>query len=120
MGKLYLATLLLALPFVVAMSPALVNTGRTIEITVSRSAISPEQIDVQVGERVRLKLASADGAHAFQIKGLQLAARIPAGGETVTFDVRPTEAGMFEIESADHDGPGHSAMRARFVVKGKS
>ena len=117
MGKRYSATLLLALPFVVAMAPALANTGRTIEITVSRSAISPEQIEVQAGERVRLKVTSADGAHAFQIKALPLAAWIPAGGETVTFDVRPTEPGTFEMEAADNGGSGQSGMRARFVVK---
>ena len=117
MGKRYSATLLLALPFVVVMAPAFANPGRTVEIAVSRSGISPEQIEVQVGERVRLNVTSADGAHAFQVKGLRLDARIPAGGETVTFDLRPTEPGMFEIESVDNGGPGQSGMRARFVVK---
>ena len=111
------ATLLLALPFVVALVPAFANPGRTIEITVSRSVISPEQIDVRAGERVRLNVTSADGAHAFQIKEFRLDARIPAGGETVTFDLRPTEPGMFEIECTDAGGPGQSGLRARFVVK---
>ena len=116
MRNRYSATLLLALPFVVAMVPAFANPGRTIEITVSRSGISPERIEVQVGERVRLNVTSADGAHAFQVKGLRLDAPIPAGGETVTFDLMPTEPGMFEIECAGDGGPGHSGMKARFVV----
>ena len=45
MKNRYSATLLLALPFVVAMVPAFANPGRTIGITVSRSSISPEQIE---------------------------------------------------------------------------
>ena len=117
MRNRYSATLLLALPYVVAMVPAFANPGRTIEITVSRSVISPEQIEVQVGERVRLNVTSADGAHAFQVKGLGLDARIPADGEAVTFDVTPTEPGKFEIEGVDDGGLGHGGMRARFVVR---
>jgi heme/copper-type cytochrome/quinol oxidase subunit 2 len=112
----YSATLLLALPFVIALIPAVVSPRRTIEIMVSRSTISPSQIDVHVGERVRLNVTSADGAHAFQITGLRLDARIRAGGATVTFDVRPTEPGIFEVESVDSGGPGDSGMRVRFVV----
>jgi len=107
MKNRYLATLLLALPFIVAMVPAVAQSGRSIDVTVSRSAMVPEQIDIRVGERVRLKVTSTDGAHAFQVKGLRLDTRIPAGGETVTVDLTPTEAGVFQIE----DG-----TKGRFVV----
>ena len=117
MRNRYSATLVLAMPFVVAMVPAFANPGRTIEITVSRSAISPERIEGQVGERVRLNVTSPDGARACQVEGLPLDARIPAGGETVTFHLMPTEPGMFEIVCVDDAGPGHGSIRARFVVK---
>jgi heme/copper-type cytochrome/quinol oxidase subunit 2 len=112
----YSATLLLALPFVVAMVPAFASPGRAIDITVSRSVISPAQIVVHVGERVRLNVTSADGAHAFRVKGLPLDGRIPAGGDTVTFDLQPADPGMFEIECLDDGGIGGS-IRAQFVVK---
>jgi len=107
MKNRYSATLLLAIPFVVAMVPAVAHSSRTIDVTMSRSAMVPEQIDIRVGERVRLKVTSTDGAHAFQVKGLRLDTRIPAGGETVTVDLTPTEAGVFQIE----DG-----TKGRFVV----
>ena len=107
MKNRYSATLLLALPFVVAMVPAVANPSRTIDVTMSESVIVPEQIDMRIGERVRLNVTSTDGAHAFQVKGLRLYARIPAGGETVTVDFTPIEAGTFQIEG----GP-----RGRFVV----
>jgi len=107
MRNRYSATLLLALPFVVAMVPAVARSGRTIDVTLSRSAMVPEQIAMQVGERVRLNVTSTDGEHAFQVKGLRLDARIPAGGETVTVDLEPSEAGIFAVE----DG-----TKGRFVV----
>jgi len=112
----YTPTLLLALPCVVAMAPAFASPGRSIDITVSRSVISPGHIVVHVGERVRLNVTSADGAHAFRVKGLPLDGRIPAGGDPVTFDLQPTDPGTFEIECVDEGGIG-GGIRAQFVVK---
>jgi heme/copper-type cytochrome/quinol oxidase subunit 2 len=108
MKNRYSATLLLALPFVVAMVPAVAHSGRTIDVTMSRSAMVPEQVEMQVGERVRLQVTSTDGAHAFQVKGLRLEAQIPAGGGTVTVHLTPREAGIFQIEGE---------TKGRFVVK---
>lgn len=107
MRNRYPALLLLALPFAVALLPAVAHSGRTIDVKLSQSSMVPEQIDMQIGERVRLNMMSTDGAHAFQVKGLRLYARIPAGGETVTVDFTPTEAGIFQIEGG---------TKGRFVV----
>lgn len=117
MRNRYSATLLLALPYVVAMVPAFASPVQAIAITVSRSAIAPERIEVQAGARVRLAMTSADGAHAVQITGLQLTGRIPAAGETVTFDLLPTDPGTFHIECLDDDGRGESSVSAQFIVK---
>jgi heme/copper-type cytochrome/quinol oxidase subunit 2 len=110
------ATLLLALPFVVAMVPAFASPGRAIAVTVSRAVISPAQIVVHVGERVRLNVASTDGAHTCHVKGLRLDALIPAGGGVVTFDLQAPDSGTFEIECLDEGAVGGS-VKARFVVK---
>jgi heme/copper-type cytochrome/quinol oxidase subunit 2 len=67
----------------------------------------PEQIEMQIGERVRLNVTSTDGAPALQVSGLHLYARIPAGGETVTVDFTPTEAGIFQVDGGTN---------GRFVV----
>ena len=109
------ATLLLALPFVVAMVPAFASPRRAIDVTVSHSVISPAQIVVHVGERVRVNITSADGAHRFQVKGLRLDGRILSGG-AVTFELQPTDPGMFEIECLD-DGAVEGSIRALLVVK---
>jgi len=116
MKNRYSATLLLALPYVIALAPAFANPARPIAITLSSAAISPPHIEVQAGRRVRLAVTSADGAHAVQIKGLRLAGRIPAAGETVTFDLLPTEPGTFQIESFDDGDGGERKVSALLVV----
>jgi heme/copper-type cytochrome/quinol oxidase subunit 2 len=116
MKNRYSATLLLALPYVIALAPAFANPAQPIAITLSRGAISPQHIEVQAGRRVRLTVISADGAHAVQIKGLRLVGRIPAAGETVTFDLLPTEPGSFQIECFDDGGGLEQTVSALLVV----
>jgi heme/copper-type cytochrome/quinol oxidase subunit 2 len=111
-----LATLLLTLPSMVAMVPAVAHSGRTIDVTFSRSAMVPEQIAAKIGERVRLQITSADGAYACHANGLHVDARIPAGGAPVTVDVTPTQAGIFQIDCID-DGGVARASKGRFVVR---
>lgn len=117
MKNRYSATLLLALPYVMALAPTFANPARSIAITLSRAAMSPQHIEVQAGRRVRLTVTSADGAHAVQIRGLRLTGRIPAAGETVTFDLLPTDPGTFQIECLDDDGGGERNVSALLVVK---
>jgi len=115
MAKRYLARLVLALPFLVAMAPAMADAPRTIDVAVSRYAFTPEKIEMRVGERVRLNVRSMDRGHGFQVKELGLDAQVPSRG-MVTVDVMPTEAGTFEVACSDYCGPGHMRMRARIVV----
>ena len=86
--------LLLALPLIVAQAREPDST-RTIDVTLSRYAFSPERIEVRRGERVRLNVVSVDGTHGFQVKELGLNVRIPVRGRTVTVELTPKEAGTF-------------------------
>jgi cytochrome c oxidase subunit 2 len=113
--KRYLARLLLALPFV-AMAPAMADSPRTIDVTVSRYAFSPNRIDVRVGERVQLRLRSTDGAHGFLVQSFDVDAQIPEDGSTVTVDLVPGEAGTFAIACSAYCGRGHRMMKAQLVV----
>ena len=109
-------TLLLALPLLVALVPQAVDSTRTIDVTVSRYAFSPERIEVQVGERLRLNVVSVDGTHGFQVKALGLNVGIPADGRTVTVELTPTEVGTFEITCSEYCGRGHGRMKASLIV----
>jgi cytochrome c oxidase subunit 2 len=96
--------------------PEVVDSPRTIDVTVSRYAFSPERIDVRVGERVRLNVVSVDGTHGFQVMALRLNAGIPAGGRAVTVGLTPKEAGTVEINCSEYCGRGHRRMKASFTV----
>jgi uncharacterized cupredoxin-like copper-binding protein len=66
--------LLLGLPLVGAQAHA-TDSIRTVDVTLSRYAFSPERIEVRLGERVRLNVVSVDTAHGFQVKELGLNVR---------------------------------------------
>jgi len=119
MRNRYLATLLLVLPFIVAMVPAFADSTRTIDATLSRDAFSPARIEARRGEKMRLNVTATDGVQGFQIKELGLDARIPAGATAVMLDFTPSEAGTFEITCGKYCGGNHghgNATRAWLVV----
>ena len=113
--KRYAPMLLLVLPLVVVQlrDP---NSPRTIDVTLSRYAFSPDHIEVELGERVSLNVVSLDVAHGFQVKELGLNVRVPARGRTVTVEVNPKAAGTFEITCSEYCGSGHGRMKAWLIV----
>ena len=112
------AALVLAGIVVSPQAPRGADAARTIDVTLSRYAFSPEHIHVRLGERVRLNVMSADRVHGFEVKRLDLKARIPAGGGAVSVELTPKEAGTFEITCSEYCGAGHSRMKASLVVTG--
>jgi cytochrome c oxidase subunit 2 len=106
--------LLLALQAAGAQPPA-PDPIRTIDVTLSRYAFSPERVEVRVGEQVLLNIASLDGAHGLQVKQLGLNARVPPRGRTVAV-LTPKKAGTFPIVCSEYCGAGHSRMKAWLIV----
>jgi heme/copper-type cytochrome/quinol oxidase subunit 2 len=109
-------TLLLVLPFLVALVPEVVGSTRTIDVMVSRHAFSPERIEFRVGERIRLNVLSLDGTPGFQVTALGLNAAIPPGARSVTVELTPKEVGAFEISCSKYCGRGHGHMTAFLIV----
>ena len=89
---------------------------RTIEITARRFVFEPAQIEVAVGEPVRLVVRSADGVHGLEIKKVKVQKLIPRGGEPVVIDFTPKEAGRFPILCSEYCGDEHDNMRGTLVV----
>ena len=110
------ATLLLALPVLVTLVPEAVDSTRTIDVTVSRYAFSPERIEVRVGERMRLNVVSVDGTHGLQVKAFGLNAVIPAGGRAVTVELTSREVGTFAISCSHSCGRAHGRIEALLIV----
>jgi heme/copper-type cytochrome/quinol oxidase subunit 2 len=96
--------LILALPFLVALIPEVLDSTRTINVAVARYGFSPTRIELQVGERIRPNVLSLDGTPGFQVKGLGLNAAIPSGARSVTVELTPKEVGTFEIGCSKYCG----------------
>ena len=92
-----------------------VEEVKTIYVVASQFQFEPATISVAQGDRVRLRLRSADRTHGFAIKGFRVKALIPKAGEAVTEFVAD-QAGTFDITCSEYCGTGHTAMKARLVV----
>ena len=93
-----------------------VQPVRSIDVTLSRYAFSPERIEVRLGERIVLNVRSLDGAHGLQVKELGLDARVVGRGRPVSIVLTPQKAGTFQIACSEYCGIGHSRMKASFIV----
>jgi len=89
---------------------------RLIEITARRFAFEPSEIEVAVGEPVRLLVRSADGVHGIEIKKVKVQKMIPRGGEPVIINFTAKEAGRFPILCSEYCGDEHDNMRGMLVV----
>jgi heme/copper-type cytochrome/quinol oxidase subunit 2 len=96
-----------------------VDEIRTIDVVASRYRFEPSVISVSEGERIRLRLRSADRDHQFAIKGFGVKVLIPKSGTAATVDFVADRAGTFEFTCAEYCGTGHSGMKGRLVVRSR-
>ena len=92
---------------------------RVIDIVARRFAFEPAMVEVKDGERVRLRITSADGLHGFQIKAFKISKEIPRGGEVVVIDFVPKGAGEYPILCSEYCGDGHGDMKGMLVVSAR-
>src|ERR1700755_1930070 len=89
---------------------------RIIEVTARRFAFEPAEIQVAVGEPVRLMVRSADGVHGIENKKVKGNKTIPRGGDPVVINFTAKEAGTFPIMCSEYCGDDHDNMRGMLVV----
>ena len=97
------------------------NSGdfKTIEVTASKFQFDPATLSVEQGDKVRLRVHSADQTHGFAIKAFRVKAPISKSGEVVTIEFVADRAGTFDITCSEYCGSGHTAMKGRLVVLAK-
>ena len=107
-----------ALPLVVIAAGAVLAApeSRVIDVTARRFAFEPSEIQVAVGEPVRLLVHSDDGLHGFAIKKLKINKDIPRGGDVVTIDFTAKDSGRFPIMCSEYCGDDHDKMQGMLVV----
>ena len=89
---------------------------KTFDVVASKFRFEPDTISVTVGEKVRLRLRSADRSHAFAIKAFRVKTLVPKGGDFVTVEFVADRAGRYDFTCAEYCGTGHSAMKGKLVV----
>lgn len=93
-----------------------VKTNQTIDLIAKNftftNAAGEDTFYVKAGEKVTINLKTDEGAHGFDIEGLD--ASIKESNGTVTFT--PSEAGEFPIICNLFCGAGHEAMKSTLVV----
>lgn len=90
---------------------------REIEIVARRFSFTPNEIPLQVNERVVLVIRSLDFVHGFKVPDLHLRADLIPGKPT-RIELRPREAGNLDFLCDNFCGDGHEGMHGRFVVSG--
>ena len=93
-----------------------VEDVKIIDVTASRFQFEPATISVAQGDKVRLRLHSADGTHGFAIKAFRVKALIPKVGEAVTVEFVADQEGTFDFTCSEYCGTRHGAMKGRLVV----
>jgi cytochrome c oxidase subunit 2 len=96
-----------------------VDEPRVIEIVAKRFAFEPSEVQVTVGERVRLVLRTADGLHGIELKKFKIAKEIPRGNKPVTVEFTASEAGRFPFLCSEYCGDGHDDMKGALIVLAK-
>lgn len=91
---------------------------REIKIIAKRFAFEPARVEVTVGERVRLVVASADGVHGIEIKKFNVNKKVPRGGEAA-IEFVASAVGEFRILCSEYCGDGHDEMKGMLVVLAK-
>ena len=89
---------------------------RVIEITASRFEFTPSEIEVSVGESVRLLIRSTDVVHGFGIPTLGIQAQIPPGADPVAIDFVAAEPGRHQFACFVFCGAGHGGMNGILTI----
>ena len=97
-----------------------VDEIKTFDVIASRFTFDPATIAVVQGDRVRLRVRSADRAHGIGIKAFRVKALVPNSGEVVTVEFVADRAGAFEISCSEYCGSGHAVMKGRLIVAARA
>ncbi len=75
---------------------------REFTIVAQRFAFTPNRIEVDQGDHVKLTLRSADGTHGLAIKKLKIDVSIPKGGAPVVVEFDVPQPGEFPFACSEY------------------
>ena len=90
---------------------------RSFDVIATRFKFEPDVFEVDEGDRVVLRMHSADTAHGLAIKEFKVKKGVPDTGEVVEVEFVAAKPGTFKVECSEYCGKGHSKMRGQLVVR---
>jgi heme/copper-type cytochrome/quinol oxidase subunit 2 len=91
-------------------------TRREFTLTARDFSFSPNRVEAQQDELIKITVQSADNAYGFTIDDYRVSKRVPAGGSTVV-EFRADRPGTFAFYSNLSNDARHSQMRGQLVVR---
>lgn len=91
-------------------------TRREFTVTARDYSFSPNRVEVQQDDLIKLTVQSADNAYGFTIDDYRVSKRVPAGGSTVV-EFRADRAGTFAFYSNLSNDARHSKMSGQLIVR---
>jgi cytochrome c oxidase subunit 2 len=91
-------------------------TRREVTVTARDYSFSPNRVEVQQDDLIKLTVQSADNAYGFTIDDYRVSKRVPAGGSTVV-EFRADRAGTFAFYSNLSNDSRHSKMNGQLIVR---
>ena len=91
-------------------------TRREFTVTARDYSFSPNRVEAQQDDLIKLTVQSADNAYGFTIDDYRVSKRVPAGGSTV-IEFRADRTGTFAFYSNLSNDSRHSQMRGQLIVR---
>jgi heme/copper-type cytochrome/quinol oxidase subunit 2 len=91
-------------------------TRREFTVTARDYSFSPNRVEVQQDDLIKLTVQSADNAYGFTIDDYRVSKRVPAGGSTVV-EFRADRAGTLAFYSNLSNDSRHSKMSGQLIVR---
>jgi len=91
-------------------------TRREFTLTARDYSFSPNRVEAQQDDLIKLTVHSADNAYGFTIDDYRVSKRVPAGGSTVV-EFRADRAGTFRFYSNLSNDSRHTKMSGELIVR---
>jgi heme/copper-type cytochrome/quinol oxidase subunit 2 len=91
-------------------------TRREFTVTARDYSFSPNRVEVQQDDLIKLTVQSADNAYGFTIDDYRVSKRVPAGGSTIV-EFRADRPGTFAFYSNLSNDSRHSKMSGQLIVR---
>jgi heme/copper-type cytochrome/quinol oxidase subunit 2 len=92
------------------------SAARVIPVTMKKGYIAPKQIQVKLGENVKLNVSTLDEQHGFDVPEMNISEPINPG-KPAEIALDTSKKGTFKVECGIMCGSRHDDMKAEIVVE---